>query len=33
MQEAKASVLIAEGVLDVNDKSLLYKSWPELLHL
>ena len=30
MQEAKPSVLIAEGVLDVDVKSELYKSWPEL---
>ena len=26
MQEAKASVFIAEGVLDVDEKRLLYKS-------
>ena len=29
MQEAKASVLIIEGVLDVDGKRLLYKAWPE----
>ena len=30
MQEAKASVLITEGVLEVDGKRLPYKSWPEL---
>ena len=29
-QEAKASVLVTVGVLDVDGKRLLYKSWPEL---
>ena len=28
MQEAKASVFITEGVLEVDGKRLLYKSWP-----
>ena len=30
MQEVKASVLIAEGVQDMDGKRLLYKSWPEM---
>ena len=29
MHEAKASVLITEGVLGVDGKQLPYKSWPE----
>ena len=29
MQEAKASVLITEGVLEVDGKRLPFKSWPE----
>ena len=33
MQEAKASDLTTERVLDVDGKGLPYKSWPSRLHL
>ena len=29
MQEAKASIFITEGVLEVDGKRVPYKSWPE----